>query len=50
MKSVLYFVGGFGMVAAIFAWKMKQGQIQPQPVDELAHRLQDAWADHHTVA
>ncbi len=22
----------------------------PGPVDELAHRLQDAWADHHTRA
>jgi hypothetical protein len=50
MKNVLYFVGGLGMVAAMMVWKTRQGQTQRQPVEELAHRLQDAWADHHTVA
>jgi hypothetical protein len=50
MKSLLYFVGGVGLFAAFMAWKVKQGEVQAQPVEELAHRLQDAWADHHTVA
>jgi hypothetical protein len=50
MKNILYFVGGLGVVAALMAWKLKLGQAEPQPVEELAHRLQDAWADHHTVA
>jgi hypothetical protein len=50
MKNLLYFVGGFGVVAALMAWKLKQINGEPQPVEELAHRLQDAWADHHTVA
>jgi hypothetical protein len=51
MKSILYFIGGIGLVAAVAVWKMKQGDVSTgEPVDELAHRLQDAWADHHTVA
>lgn len=50
MKNVLYFLGGMGMVAAMMIWKLKQGEVKNQPFEELAHRLQDAWADHHTVA
>lgn len=49
MKSLLYLVGGIGIAAAyVFVMKQRQGSIEP--VEELAHRLQDAWADHHTVA
>ena len=47
MKSVLWMVGGFCAAAACFlVWGPKQSQ----PVELLAHRLEDAWADHHTVA
>lgn len=47
MKNVLWMVGGFCAAAAGFlVWQMNRDQ----PVQELAHRLQEAWADHHTVA
>jgi hypothetical protein len=48
MRNLLLLVGGIGIAAAYFvARKQKQ---EAQPVEVLAHRLQDAWADHHTVA
>jgi hypothetical protein len=49
MKSLLYLVGGIGIAAAyVFVWRQREeGAL---PVEELAHRLKDAWADHHTVA
>ncbi len=50
MKGLLYLVGGLGLAAAYFIAKNRRQQITAQPVEELAHRLQDAWADHHTVA
>jgi hypothetical protein len=50
MKNYLYMVGGIGAMALLMLWKLKLGDVKPQPVEELAHRLQDAWADHHTVA
>jgi hypothetical protein len=50
MKNYLYMVGGIGAMALLMYWKLKLGEVKPQPVEELAHRLQDAWADHHTVA
>jgi hypothetical protein len=49
MKSLLYLVGGIGIAAAyVFVWRQREEVAQP--VEELAHRLKDAWADHHTVA
>lgn len=49
MKSLLFLIGGVGIAAAyMMATKQRQAQT-PAPVEELAHRLQDAWADHHTV-
>jgi hypothetical protein len=46
MKNVLWMVGGFCAAAAGFlVWN----QSRIQPVELLAHRLQEAWADHHTV-
>jgi hypothetical protein len=48
MKNLLLLVGGIGIAAAYFVAR-KQQQAVP-PVELLAHRLQDAWADHHTVA
>lgn len=53
MKSVLYLVGGIAFATAYMLARKQQSetaQLTAQPVEELAHRLQDAWADHHTVA
>jgi hypothetical protein len=46
MKNFLWMFGGicaaaFGMIL----W----GPQRTRPVQELAHRLEEAWADHHTV-
>lgn len=47
MKSVLLVIGGFcAAVAALMVLESKR----EKPVEELAHRLEAAWADHHTVA
>ena len=47
MKNVLWMVGGFCAAAAGFlCWSSRRSQ----PVELLAHRLEEAWADHHTVA
>ncbi len=46
MKNVLLLVGGFCAAAAGFlVWGCKR----TPPVELLAHRLEEAWADHHTV-
>ena len=46
MKNVLWMVGGFCAAAVCFlAWPSKR----TEPVELLAHQLEDAWADHHTV-
>lgn len=46
MKKTLFLLGGFCAAAAGFlVWSKKQRE----PVNELAHRLEEAWADHHTV-
>ena len=50
MKGLLYLIGGVAMAAAYFVARKQQTEQRAQPVEELAHRLQDAWADHHTVA
>jgi hypothetical protein len=50
MKSLLYLVGGMGIVVAYVLARRQQAPLVEQPVEELAHRLQDAWADHHTIA
>jgi len=49
MKNLLLLVCGAGLAAFAMVWKLRAGKRQ-EPVEELAHRLQDAWADHHTVA
>jgi hypothetical protein len=47
MKNVLWMVGGFCAAASGFLiW----GNRRTPPVELLAHRLEVAWADHHTVA
>lgn len=50
MKSILWFVGGFAAVAAIFLLKNLRSNSAEEPVDQLTRKLQDAYADHHTVA
>ncbi len=46
MKNVLWMVGGICAAAAGFLVWCSQ---RTQPVELLAHRLEEAWADHHTV-
>jgi len=46
MKRLVWWVGGMAAATVGFlVWDAKR----VQPVEELAHRLEDAWADHHTV-
>ncbi len=46
MKKMLWLVGGLCAAAAGFLVVSKK---RVQPVEDLAHRLEEAWADHHTV-
>ncbi len=51
MKSFLFMLAG--VTAALAYYIANQKAAQPRlaaPVEDLAHKLQDAWADHHTVA
>ena len=46
MKKVIWTISGLCAAAAGFlVWSRSQ---QAQPVEDLAHRLEEAWADHHT--
>ena len=54
MKSLVWLVGGFCAAAVGFlVWDAKRvrslSATASEPVDMLAHRLEAAWADHHTV-
>lgn len=50
MKNLLYLIAGISAAAAYYlATTRASVAAAPQPVEELAHKLQDAWADHHTV-
>jgi hypothetical protein len=46
MKRVIWTVGG---ICAAAAGIIFFGSSRNPNVDELAHRLEDAWADHHTT-
>ncbi len=47
MKRLLFAVGGFCAASVGFlVWS----SLRRPPVDILAHRLEDAWADNHTIA
>ncbi len=46
MKKVLWAIAGFSGAAAGFPIFMPQ---RTPPVELLAHRLEDTWADHHIV-
>jgi hypothetical protein len=46
MKGFLWMLGGVCAAAVGFlVWS----PYKKRPVQELAHSLQEAWADHHTV-
>jgi heme/copper-type cytochrome/quinol oxidase subunit 4 len=45
MIRTTYLLGG--MLTAMAVWLVYRGQ-QPREVEVLAHRLEEAWADHHT--
>jgi hypothetical protein len=46
MKNAMYLVGGAcAAVAGFILWQANR----TQPVQEMAHKLEEAWADHHTV-
>jgi hypothetical protein len=47
MKNFLLLIGGVAAAAACFLITRKR---TPRSIDDLAHDLQGAWADHHTVA
>jgi hypothetical protein len=47
MKNFLLLMAGVAAAAACFLVTRPR---TPHSIDELAHELQDAWADHHTVA
>ncbi len=47
MRGFAWFVGvACGAIAGVLVWHSGRNVSVP----ELAHRLEDAWADHHTVA
>jgi hypothetical protein len=50
MKNLLYLIAGITASMAFLIARNRANVSQPVPVEELAHRLEDAWADHHTVA
>lgn len=55
MKKVIFALGGFCAAAAGFVlWNSLRTQGPTSDgavtVDLLAHRLEEAWADHHTLA
>jgi hypothetical protein len=46
VKSLILAVGGFCAAAAgLLVWR----SLRTPNVDDLAHSLEEAWADHHTV-
>lgn len=46
MRKALLMIGGLcAAVAALVVLESKR----PKPVEVLAHKLEVAWADHHTV-
>jgi hypothetical protein len=46
MKKFVFAVGGLCAAAAGF---LVIGGRRREPVEQLAHRLEAAWADHHTT-
>lgn len=48
MKNFAYLIAGVSAVVAYFVARKQQSNV-PERVEVLAHELQAAWADHHTV-
>ena len=48
MKTAFLVIGG--LCAAFAALAVLESKNKQRPVEELAHKLEAAWADHHTVA
>jgi hypothetical protein len=46
MKTMIWTIGGICAAVAGAIVLSRRGQ---QPVVEMAHKLEEAWADHHTV-
>ncbi|WP_263374339.1 hypothetical protein [Granulicella aggregans] len=47
MKKAIFLIGGIcGVAAGVVVALVRQ----PKPVKLLAHQLEEAWADYHTVA
>ena len=46
MKNLVWLASGLAAaLVGFFVWERNR----VQPVEELAHRLESAWSDHHTV-
>jgi hypothetical protein len=50
MKNAIWILSGVSAVAAYFIARHQEYALRHQPVEVLAHKLEAAWADHHTVA
>jgi len=48
MKSLVYLIFGIA-AAAVCVLATTSRSRSPRSIDDLAHNLQDAWADNHTV-
>jgi hypothetical protein len=48
MKNFIFLLAGIAAAAACFL--VTRPERNPRSIDDLAHKLQDAWADHHTIA
>ncbi len=46
MRNIVWVIAGFCAAAAGF---LVLSAARTPPIDLLAHRLEDAWADHHTI-
>jgi hypothetical protein len=47
LKTLFWLAGGIcGAAAGLMIWN----RLRDEPVEELAHRLESAWSDHHTVS
>jgi hypothetical protein len=51
MKTTMIVIAALTAAAGfVLATRTRANSRIPLPVEQLAHQLEDAWADHHTVA
>ncbi|SNT08688.1 hypothetical protein SAMN05421770_104101 [Granulicella rosea] len=50
MKNLVWMFSAVSAVAAYVIARQQARNVAAQPVAELAHKLEVAWADHHTIA